>query len=213
MRHPESTTRRDLSSRGDRLPGKVCWPYLLISNVLVPLPEPGLENLVHVDPDAPDIALVDLDLMQVCGRMREPLWRAPVVLPEVRAKAVLQRPVDGPCVAVHPNMLMTQYRFPPAQIRRYLALVLVVAGVVVDRRVDRRAIRSACRAVQLPAPLGGCDARVLPPQPVRGVLLAVLVAGNDLQPVLVQVAGLWQLDRLRKHPPTHSHAVHGGARH
>ena len=39
---------------------------------LVPLPEPGLQNLVDVNPDAPDIALVDLDLVQVCGGMRDP---------------------------------------------------------------------------------------------------------------------------------------------
>jgi hypothetical protein len=37
------------------------------------LPEPWLKNVVDVDPDAPDTALVDLDLMQMCGRMREPL--------------------------------------------------------------------------------------------------------------------------------------------
>src|SRR6185436_21183708 len=101
---------------------------------LVPLPEPGLQNLVDVNPDAPDIALVDLDLVQVCGGMREPLRRAPVVLPEVGTQPILQRPVDGPGVGVHPDALMAEHRFPAAQIRRHLALVLVVAGIVVDRR-------------------------------------------------------------------------------
>ena len=58
---------------------------------LVPLPEPRLENVVDIDSDAPDIALVDLDLMQVRGGMREPRWRAPVVLPEVRTQPILHQ--------------------------------------------------------------------------------------------------------------------------
>jgi len=56
--------------------------------------------------------------------------------------------------------------------------------------------------VYLPAPLGVRDARVLAAQPVRGVLLAVLVAGYDFQPVLIEIAGLGQLDRLAQHPGT-----------
>jgi hypothetical protein len=54
--------------------------------------------------------------------------------------------------------------------------------------------------VQLPASLGVLHAGTLAAEPVRGVLLAVLIAGHDLQSVLIQVSGLGQLDRLAEHP-------------
>jgi len=54
-----------------------------------PLTELGLADVVDVDPDAADVALVDLDLVQIRGGMGVSAWRAPVVLPEVGAQAVL----------------------------------------------------------------------------------------------------------------------------
>ena len=42
--------------------------------------------------------------------------------------------------------------------------------------------------------------RVLPAEPIRGVLLAVLIAGHDLQAVVVEVTRLGQLYRLAQHP-------------
>gem|GEM_PF-5208172 len=61
---------------------------------LDPLPELRLEDFVDVHPDPPNAALIDLDLVQTRGGMGESLGRAPVVLPEVRAQAVVHRPVD-----------------------------------------------------------------------------------------------------------------------
>src|SRR5262249_26150065 len=50
---------------------------------LGPLPELGLEDFVDVHTDPAHAAFVDLDLMQVRGRMRVPLGGAPVVLPKI----------------------------------------------------------------------------------------------------------------------------------
>src|SRR6476661_4368362 len=72
--------------------------------------------------------------------------------------------------------------------------------------------------MQLPTALGVCDPGGLPAEPVGGVLLAELVAGHDLEPVLIEVAGLGQLDRFAQHPLTARPAVRyvadgaGGAR-
>jgi hypothetical protein len=54
--------------------------------------------------------------------------------------------------------------------------------------------------MQLPTAFRVLYAGVLAAQPVRAVLLAELVAGHDLQAVLVEVARLGQLDRLAEHP-------------
>jgi hypothetical protein len=56
---------------------------------LGPLPELGLENLVDIHPNPADAALIDLDLVQIRGRMGVSLRRAPVVLPEIGAQAVV----------------------------------------------------------------------------------------------------------------------------
>ena len=96
--------------------------------------------MVDVHADAADAALVDLDLVKVRGRMGEALGRAPVVLPEVGAEAVLKRPVDGLGVGVDAYPLMPENRLPAAQIGRYLPFVLLIRRIVVDRRIDRRAI-------------------------------------------------------------------------
>ena len=61
---------------------------------LRPLPELGLEYFVDVHADPTNAALIDLDLVQTRGRMGESRRRAPIVLPEVRAQAVVQRPID-----------------------------------------------------------------------------------------------------------------------
>ncbi|MDT5169389.1 MAG: hypothetical protein QOD02_2720 [Mycobacterium sp.] len=59
-----------------------------------PLAELRPEDVVDVYPDTADVALVDLDLMQMRCGMGAASRRAPVVLPEVGAQAVLQRPLD-----------------------------------------------------------------------------------------------------------------------
>ena len=64
-------------------------PYRRVSSG--PLAELRLADVVDIHPDAADLALVDLDLMQMGGRMRLATRRAPIVLPEVRAQAVVQR--------------------------------------------------------------------------------------------------------------------------
>jgi len=61
---------------------------------LRPLPELGLEYFVDIHADPTNAALIDLDLVQTRGRMGESLGRAPIVLPEVGAQAVMHRPVD-----------------------------------------------------------------------------------------------------------------------
>jgi hypothetical protein len=109
----------------------VCWK-LTRGSVQAPLTELGLTDVVDVDPDAADVALVDLDLVQIRGRMGVSPWRAPVVLPEVGAQAVLQRPVDRLGVAVDAGPLVADDRLPASQIGRYLLLVLLVRRVIVD---------------------------------------------------------------------------------
>jgi hypothetical protein len=59
-----------------------------------------LADVVDIHADAGDVALVDLDLMQMGGGMRPATRRAPVVLPEVRTQAVVQRPFNRLEVAV-----------------------------------------------------------------------------------------------------------------
>lgn len=54
-----------------------------------PLTELGLDDVVDVNADAADAALVDFDLMQVGGRVGVAVGGAPVVLPEIGAQAVL----------------------------------------------------------------------------------------------------------------------------
>ena len=68
-----------------------------------PLPETGLENVVEVDTDSTNLTLVDLELMQVRLRVNEALGTSPVVLPEIRAQPVLQRPINGLGVAIQPG--------------------------------------------------------------------------------------------------------------
>src|SRR5262249_32196657 len=83
---------------------------------LSPLPEFGLKNVVDVHPDPADMAFVDFDLVQIRGGMHVSLGRAPVVLPEVGAQAVVQRPVDSFGVPVHAGALMSDHRLPGAQV-------------------------------------------------------------------------------------------------
>src|SRR5277367_3270431 len=132
--------------------------------------------------------------------MGAPLRRAPVVLPEVGAQAVLQRPVDRLGVAVDAGPLVADDRLPASQIGRYLLLVLLVRRVIVDGGVDGGAGRTAGGSVQLPPAPRMRDARALTAQPVGGALLAVLIAGDDLETVLVEVASLGDLHRLAQHP-------------
>src|SRR5271165_1794940 len=179
---------------------EVCWQLTRGSARSGPLTELWLADVVDVDPDAADIALVDLDLVQICGGMSAAPGRAPVVLPEVGAQAVLQRPFDRFGVAVHTGALVADDRLPAAQIGRDLLLVLLVGRIVIDRGVDGGAGRAPGGGVQLPPAPGMLDARALAAQPVGGALLAVLIAGDDLQAVLVEVAGFGEFDRLAQHP-------------
>src|ERR1700739_5054909 len=89
---------------------EVCWKLTRESAESGPLAELRLSDVVDVDPDAADVALVDLDLMQICGGMSAAPRRAPVVLPEVGAQAVLQRPFDRLGVAVHTGALVAHPR-------------------------------------------------------------------------------------------------------
>lgn len=106
-----SACREVASTAGITLPdtsGDVCWhatrrlvppktPPALVSSPRrsTPLSELRLDDVVDINSNAADPALVDLDLVQVGGRMSETFRGAPAVLPEVGAQAVLQRPVDG----------------------------------------------------------------------------------------------------------------------
>jgi len=101
-----------------------------------PLAELRPEDVVDVYPDTADVALVDLDLMQMRCGMGAASRRAPVVLPEVGAQAVLQRPLDCFRVAVDAGPLVANDRLPATQAGRDLLLVLLVGRVVVDRGVD-----------------------------------------------------------------------------
>ena len=104
-----------------------------------------LADVVDIHPDAADVALVDLDLMQMGGRMRLATRRAPVVLPKVRAQAVVQRPFNRLGVAVYAGPLVADDGLPASQVRRDLRLILLKRRVVVDRGVDGAAYFSASR--------------------------------------------------------------------
>ena len=88
--------------------------------------------MVDVDAHTGHFPLVDLNLVQVGGRVRNPPRRTPIVLPEVRPKSILKCPLDGLGVGVDADALVPQDLLPPAYIRRYLALVLLERRVVVD---------------------------------------------------------------------------------
>ena len=81
---------------------------------LVPLPESGLKYVIDVHADAPDGALVDLDLMQMGGPVGDLPRRSPVVLPVLSAQPVLDGPLDGLGVGVDAGALMAQHRLPTA---------------------------------------------------------------------------------------------------
>jgi hypothetical protein len=91
-------------------------PYRRVSSG--PLAELRLADVVDIHPGAADVALVDLDPMQMGATMRLAIRRAPIVLPKVRAQAVVQRPFDRLGVAVHAGPLVADDGFPASQVRR-----------------------------------------------------------------------------------------------
>jgi hypothetical protein len=123
-------------------------PYRRVSSG--PLAELRLADVVDIHPDAADAALVDLDLMQMRGRVRLATRRAPIVLPEVQAQAVVKRPFDRLGVAVHAGPLVADDGFPASQVGRDLRLILLKGRVVIDRGVDGHVGETAGGCVQLP---------------------------------------------------------------
>src|ERR1700733_10153640 len=62
--------------------------------------------------------------MQMGGRMRPATGQAPVVLPEVRAQAAVQRPLNSLGVAVYAGRLVADDGFPASQVGRDLRLAV-----------------------------------------------------------------------------------------
>lgn len=110
-----------------------------------PLPVVPSEDRVQIHADAVDLALVDLELMQVCPRVHIPCGRAPVVLPEPGSDAGTDHCVDHASVSVDAERSVADNRGPPLEVRRDQRSDFSSGRVVVDRRVDRPTGRPTSR--------------------------------------------------------------------